>query len=122
MRIAIKYDDIDISSGGRVAGHEAGDTLVRRLLRIFPESIVIAPVPRQSEDFDVVPLEGLDPTSRRAAVRALGTLHGRALVCGTGTEAAVALGERTAIVVEGLLTSNRKMEGRLKADWFAAAS
>jgi len=62
MRIAIKYDDIDISSGGRVAGHEAGDTLVRRLLRIFPESIVIAPVPRQSEDFDVVPLEGLDPT------------------------------------------------------------
>ena len=33
MRIAIKYDDIDISSAGRVAGHEAGDTLVRRLLR-----------------------------------------------------------------------------------------
>ena len=62
MRIAIKYDDIDISSAGRVAGHEAGDTLVRRLLRIFPESTVIAPVRRQSEDFDVVPLEGLDPT------------------------------------------------------------
>ena len=62
MRIAIKYDDIDISSAGRVAGHEAGATLVRRLLRIFPESTVIAPVPRQSEEFDVVPLEGLDPT------------------------------------------------------------
>ena len=62
MRIAIKYEGLDISPSGRVAGHEAGDTLVRRLLRIFPGSTMIAPVPRHSEDLDVVPLEMLDPT------------------------------------------------------------
>ena len=28
MRIAIKYDSVEILSGGRVVGHEAGDTLV----------------------------------------------------------------------------------------------
>ena len=55
MRIAIKYDSVEISSGGRVAGHEAGDTLVRRLLRIFPGSVVIGPAARRSQDFDVVP-------------------------------------------------------------------
>ena len=47
MRIAIKYDSVEISSGGRVAGHEAGDTLVRRLLRIFPGSVVIGPAARR---------------------------------------------------------------------------
>ena len=61
MRIAIKYDSVEISSGGRVAGHEAGDTLVRRLLRIFPGSVVIGPAARRSQDFDVVPLEMIDP-------------------------------------------------------------
>ncbi len=45
-------------------------------------------------------LEGLEPGSRRAAVRALAAMPGRALVCGAGGEAAVALGDRTAIVVE----------------------
>lgn len=45
-------------------------------------------------------LEGLDPGARRGALRALAGLGERALVCGAGPEAAVALGERTAIVVE----------------------
>jgi hypothetical protein len=45
-------------------------------------------------------LENLEPGARRSALRALAAMSGRALVCGAGPEAAVALGDRTAIVVE----------------------
>ncbi len=45
-------------------------------------------------------LEGLEPGTRRAALRALGGMYERPLVCGLGADAAVALGDRTAIVVE----------------------
>ncbi len=62
MRIAIKWDDVVVDPEGHVTGHEAGDTLVRRLLRIFPGSQLVGPVARRGEDFDVVPLELLDPT------------------------------------------------------------
>ncbi len=62
MRIAIKYDDVLIDQDGRVAGHESGDTLVRRLLRIFPGSVVVAPAARRADGFDVMPLEMLDPS------------------------------------------------------------
>lgn len=41
MRIAIKYDNVFIDPNGNIGGHETGDTLVRRLLRLFPNSIVI---------------------------------------------------------------------------------
>lgn len=61
MRIAIKYDGVQVTSAGRIGGHEAADTLVRRLLRIFPGTLVIAPVARRCEGFDVVPLEMIDP-------------------------------------------------------------
>jgi hypothetical protein len=45
-------------------------------------------------------LEGLEPGARRGALRTLSGMGERALVCGIGAEAAVALGDRTAIVVE----------------------
>ncbi|WP_217923604.1 ATP-binding protein [Miltoncostaea oceani] len=45
-------------------------------------------------------LEGLEPAARRGALRTLSGMGERALVCGLGAEAAVALGDRTAIVVE----------------------
>lgn len=60
MRIAIKYDGVQVTSAGRIGGHEAAGTLVRRLLRIFPGSLVIAPVARRCEGFDVVPLEMIE--------------------------------------------------------------
>ena len=59
MKIAIKYDDVLIDQGGKIAGHEAADTLVRQLLRIFPGSIVIDAA-RRADGFDGTPLEMLD--------------------------------------------------------------
>ncbi|WP_206610462.1 glycosyltransferase family 1 protein [Actinomyces wuliandei] len=47
MSIVIKRDDVVISADGQVAGHEAGDTLVRRLLRIFPDAVLVGPVARR---------------------------------------------------------------------------
>lgn len=57
MRIAIKYDNVFIDADGNIGGHETGDTLVRRLLRLFPRSIVVGPGPRKGAGFDVLPLE-----------------------------------------------------------------
>ncbi|GAA2518378.1 glycosyltransferase [Rarobacter incanus] len=57
MRIAIKYDNVFIDPNGNIGGHETGDTLVRRLLRLFPNSIVIGQGPRKGNGFDVLPLE-----------------------------------------------------------------
>jgi hypothetical protein len=45
-------------------------------------------------------IEALDPAARSGAVRALAALGERALVCALTHDAAVALGDRTAIVVE----------------------
>jgi hypothetical protein len=45
-------------------------------------------------------LEALDPGARRAAVRALAAVDERALMCAASHDAAVALGDQTAIVVE----------------------
>ncbi|AYD90133.1 glycosyltransferase family 1 protein [Actinomyces sp. 2119] len=66
MSIVIKRDDVVISADGQVAGHEAGDTLVRRLLRIFPGSVLVGPVARRgtsrgTSGFDVLPLGMIDP-------------------------------------------------------------
>lgn len=61
MRIAVKWDQAVVDADGKVSGREAGDTLVRRLLRIFPESILIGPANRRCEGFDMVPLEFIDP-------------------------------------------------------------
>ncbi|MDO5728545.1 MAG: glycosyltransferase family 1 protein [Actinomycetaceae bacterium] len=61
MRIAVKWDEALVDADGNVAGHEAGDTLVRRILRIFPNSILVGPAPRRGNGFDVIPIEFLDP-------------------------------------------------------------
>lgn len=60
MTIAIRYSEIQLEPDGHVGGHDAGATLVRRLLRVFPEALVIGPGPRQGDGFDVIPLEFVD--------------------------------------------------------------
>jgi hypothetical protein len=60
MKIAVLYRDALIDPSGRVAGHDAGATLVRRLLRVFPGSIVVGDGPRRCDGFDVLPLEFVD--------------------------------------------------------------
>ena len=61
MRIAVKRDQTIVTADGRIGGHDAGATLVRRFLRIFPDVQIIGDEPRQCKGFDVVPLEFLDP-------------------------------------------------------------
>ncbi|MGV8978523.1 MAG: glycosyltransferase family 1 protein [Cellulomonas sp.] len=63
MKIAIQYGPARVDADGHVAGHDAGATLVRRLLRVFPGAQLIGPVARQCEGFDVVPLEEVDGDS-----------------------------------------------------------
>ncbi|KQS95796.1 glycosyltransferase [Cellulomonas sp. Leaf395] len=62
MKIAINYPDARVGSDGHVADHDAGSTLVRRLLRIFPGSALIGDVPRSCVGFAVRPLELVDPS------------------------------------------------------------
>ena len=49
MNIAIRYGSAIVDADGHVSGHDAGATLVRRLLRVFPEARLIGPGPRQGE-------------------------------------------------------------------------
>ncbi|GIG23262.1 hypothetical protein Cch01nite_39860 [Cellulomonas chitinilytica] len=58
-RVAIRYGHL-LVEGGRVAGHDAGATLVRRLLRVFPGALVISDGPRRCDGFDMLPLEFVD--------------------------------------------------------------
>jgi len=60
MKVAIHYSAALVDADGRVAGHDAGATLVRRLLRVFPEALLIGPGPRQCDGFDLIPLEFVD--------------------------------------------------------------
>lgn len=62
MKVAVRYSAALVDADGHVAGHDAGATLVRRLLRVFPGSILIGPGPRHCQGFDVVPLEFIDGT------------------------------------------------------------
>ena len=57
MKIAVKLTGIQVDEDGHIAGHDAGATLVRRLLRVFPDSQVIGLQLRHCDGFDVVPLE-----------------------------------------------------------------
>ena len=59
MRIAIKHDGVLVDPEGNVTGRDAGATLVRRFLRIFPGSALIGPGARHCNGFDIVPLEFL---------------------------------------------------------------
>jgi hypothetical protein len=60
MKVAIKYGELTIDTDGHVAGHDAGATLVRRLLRVFPGAELIAPRTHHYPDFDVMPIELVD--------------------------------------------------------------
>jgi hypothetical protein len=60
MKIAIRYSGLIVEPDGTVGGHGAGDTLVRRLLRVFPGAELIAPQIHRYADFAVVPLEMVD--------------------------------------------------------------
>lgn len=62
-RIAIKHDAALVDGDGHVVGHDAGSTLVRRLLRVFPGAELIGPGPRRCEGFDLIPLEFVDPVT-----------------------------------------------------------
>ncbi|MDM7830997.1 glycosyltransferase family protein [Cellulomonas edaphi] len=62
MRIAVRYGDVLVDPDGHVAGHDAGATLVRRLLRVFPQSILVGEGPRRCDGFDMLPVEFLDAT------------------------------------------------------------
>lgn len=61
MNIAIKRDATIITEDGRVGGHDAGATLVRRFLRLYPGAQLIGPVPRRCAGFDMVPAEFINP-------------------------------------------------------------
>ena len=56
MGVAVRLSSVRVEDG-RVAGHDAGATLVRRLLRVFPGSQVVGPVAQECDGFSVVPLE-----------------------------------------------------------------
>ncbi|WP_448059911.1 glycosyltransferase family 1 protein [Cellulomonas hominis] len=60
MKIAVKYDAALVDEDGHIAGHDAGATLVRRLLRVFPGAELIGPGPRRGAGFDMIPLEFVD--------------------------------------------------------------
>ncbi len=60
MKVAIHYKGLEIDMDGNVAGHDAGDTLVRRLIRLFPGSQLIGPRSQSFPDFDLVTLDGLN--------------------------------------------------------------
>jgi hypothetical protein len=60
MKIAIQHEHLTVDAEGHVAGHDAGDTLVRRLLRLFPGAQLIGPRTHRYPDFDVIPLELID--------------------------------------------------------------
>lgn len=61
MNIAIKYNGITLTDDGKVAGYDAGPTLVRRFLRLFPGAQLIGLSAHRANGFDVVPLEFIDP-------------------------------------------------------------
>lgn len=60
MKVAIMYVAAQVDAEGHVTGHDAGATLVRRLLRVFPGALLVGPGPRHCADFDVIPLEFID--------------------------------------------------------------
>ncbi|MGO1317842.1 MAG: glycosyltransferase family 1 protein [Cellulomonadaceae bacterium] len=64
MRVAVKHNDVRVDALGRVCGHDAGATLVRRILRTFGDAELIGPGPRRCEGFDMVPLEFVDGRER----------------------------------------------------------
>nr|MCW1079457.1 hypothetical protein [Streptococcus anginosus] len=50
MNIAVHWSGAQISPEGKIAGQDAGATLLRRLLRIFPDAVVLDPRTVSAED------------------------------------------------------------------------
>jgi glycosyltransferase involved in cell wall biosynthesis len=62
-RLAIKWDGVQVDADGHVSGHDAGATLVRRLLRLVDDAVLVGPGPRRCAGFDLMPLEFVDGES-----------------------------------------------------------
>lgn len=66
-RVAVKFGTLTheplVDADGDVIGRGAGSTLVRRLLRLFPDPILVGPQQRRCNGFDQMPLEFLDAGS-----------------------------------------------------------
>lgn len=62
-RLAVKWDGAQVDADGHVGGHDAGATLVRRLLHLSDAPLLIGPGPRRCQGFDLVPLEFVDGES-----------------------------------------------------------
>ncbi len=64
MKVAVKYGAFEqepvVDERGELLGQSAGVTLVRRLLRLFPEPILIGSHTRRCQGFDMMPLEFVD--------------------------------------------------------------
>lgn len=67
MKVAVKLGPIGegphIDTSGQLVTDSAGTRLVSRLLRLYPEAVVVGPEPRTGPGLQVVTLEDLDPTS-----------------------------------------------------------
>ncbi len=59
-RLAIKWDQVQVDADGNVGGHDAGATLVRRLLKLTENPILVGPGPRRCNGFDLVPVDFID--------------------------------------------------------------
>lgn len=64
MKVAVKYGAFEqaptVDERGELLGKSAGISLVRRLLRLFPEPILIGAHARQGNGFRMMPLEFVD--------------------------------------------------------------
>lgn len=56
-RLAIKWDPVIVEADGTVGGHDAGATLVRRLLRLTDNPILIGPGQRRCQGFELMPVD-----------------------------------------------------------------
>ena len=63
MRVVVKYDRALVDDQGQVRGHDAGATLVRRLLRVFPGAQLIGNRPVLTAGVETIPLEFVDAES-----------------------------------------------------------
>lgn len=59
-KIAVSWSGAHVDADGAVAGHDAGATLVRRLLRVFPGAVLVGTQARDEGGLRVVPVEQLD--------------------------------------------------------------
>lgn len=62
-RLAIKWNDVLVDADGNVSGHDAGSTLVRRLLRLTDDPILIGQGYRRCNGFDLMPVDFVDTDS-----------------------------------------------------------